>query len=217
MTTPVHEMAGSGERAHSEKTERIVESACQVFLKSGYRAATVDAIAARAGVSKTTIYTRFPSKREMFAAVIRRECYAYAERMTLAEQTPSENLRASLRHVGCTLLEIMLLPRNLAIWRLIIAEMNRFPELGKVFYESGPTVTFANLSSFLDGCSAAGELRIADSGVAAQQFVSLIRGELQLRALMQQASIPKPVRDAAVDRAVTAFLTLYAAEPARSH
>ncbi len=201
--------AAGDSRLRQTKTEKILNAALQTFLESGYGAASVDAITARAGVSKATIYTRFPSKQDLFAAVIERECKACTERMALAEISPAPDLARALHHVADTLLDIILLPQNLSIQRLVIAEWPRFPELGKVFYESGPLGTLQNLATFLDHECEHGRLCIDDATAAAQHFISLLRGDIQIRALLGVGDLSKTARKRVADYAVTAFMRLY--------
>lgn len=199
----------------AKKTECIIDAARGVFLQAGYGGATVDAIAAAAGVSKATMYTRFASKQALFAAVIRHECEACSERMGLAEDTPGPDLRSALQQMAEALLDIILLPQNLAITRVVIAEMPRFPELGRVFYESGPGVTLDNLAAFLRRHVERGDLRISATEVelAAQQFISLLRGDIQWRALMGQVDVSEVSRRRVATRTVQSFLQLYAQPP----
>lgn len=196
-------------RPRQAKTEKILDAALQTFLESGYGAASVDVITARAGVSKATVYTRFPSKQDMFAAVIERECKACAERMSLAEVSPAPDLARALYRIADTLLDIILLPQNLAIQRLVIAEWPRFPELGRVFYESGPLGTLRNLATFLHSEHERGLLRIDDATAAAQHFISLLRGDIQIRALLGVGDLSKAARKRVADYAVTAFMRLH--------
>lgn len=192
------------------KTEKILDAALLAFLDAGYGAASMDLIAAGAGVSKATVYTRFPSKQELFAAVIARECTACSERMTLAETSPAPDVASALNRIADTLLDIIMLPRNLAIQRLVIAEWPRFPELGTVFYESGPLLTLRNLAAFLQREHQRGTLHIDDATAAAQHFISLLRGDIQIRALLGVGDLSKAVRKRVADHAVSAFMHLYA-------
>lgn len=213
--SPVCEAAGEPSASARKKTECIVNAARRVFLETGYGAATVDAIAAVAGVSKATIYTRFASKQALFAAVVDRECLACSERMAVVEESPDPDLSHALHGIADTLLDIILLPRNLALLRLVIAELPRFPELGRAFYDSGPAVTLKNLTAFVRRRIERGELRAVDAAVAAQHFISLLRGDIQWRALMEQMEISDTARRLAVDRSVEAFLCLYGDGAAR--
>jgi AcrR family transcriptional regulator len=189
------------------KTEKILDAARRVFLEIGFTAATVDAIAAAAGVSKATIYTRFDSKQALFAAVIQKECRYSTGRIALAEDAPARDLESALKHIAETLLDVITDPDKLAILRLVIAEIPRFPELGPLYYEAGPAVTLTQLTAFLDRHR--GELRTRDTAAAAQDFLSLLRGHLLVRALLGAGDLSKAARKRVADHAVTTFLGLY--------
>ena len=190
------------------KTERILDAARHVFLRIGYGAAAVDTIAAIANVSKATLYTRFESKQALFAAMIERECRLCSQRMALAEQAPAADLPEALRRIAETLLDIFAEPQNVAILRLVIAEIPRFPELGTLFYEAGPAVTRANVAAFLERHREL--LRPVDAVTAAQDFISLLRGDLQVRALLGVGDLSAAARVRTAERTVDAFLRIYA-------
>ena len=210
-SSPIESIDESTDCPRQRKTESILDAARLTFLETGYGAASMDLIAARAGVSKATVYTRFTSKQELFAAVIGRECQACSLRMSVAEDAPAPDLEAALHHIAETLLDIITLPRNLAILRLVIAEWPRFPELGTVFYESGPALTLHNLAAFLQRAHQRGQLRCSDATAAAQHFISLLRGDIQIRALLGAGDLSEAARKRVADHAVAAFLSLYAA------
>ena len=178
-----------------------------MFLKIGFGAATVDAIAAEAAVSKATLYTRFDSKGALFAAVIERECRACSKRMTLAEEAPARDFQTALRRVAETILDIFAEPQNLAILRLVLAEIPRFPELGRLFYDAGPAVTLSNLAAFLSRNRQS--LQLTDPLTAAQDLISLLRGDLQVRALLGVGDLSASARRRIAERAVGAFLRVY--------
>lgn len=192
----------------ARKTEQILDAARAVFLKIGFGAATVDAIATEAGVSKATLYTRFDSKEALFAAVIERECRACSKRMTLAEEAPANDFQSALRRVAETILDIFAEPQNLAILRLVLAEIPRFPELGKLFYDAGPAVTLANLAAFLSRNRRSLQ-PMGDAATAAQDLISLLRGDLQIRALLGVGDLSIDARRRIAERAVDAFLRVY--------
>src|SRR5687768_754702 len=64
---------GAAER-QDPKAERILEAAKEAFMELGFAATSMDMVAQRARASKTTLYTRFPSKEALFAATISAEC-----------------------------------------------------------------------------------------------------------------------------------------------
>src|ERR1043166_6930143 len=111
-----------------EKTEAILEAAGQLFREHGYGAVSMDQIAREAGVSKATVYAHFESKDRLFAAMVHNACRAYAEGR-LPAVTEMEDVRAALTHICREIERFLLSPKTLGIYRVIIAEGPRFPEL----------------------------------------------------------------------------------------
>lgn len=112
----------------------IMDQAIRLFMEQGYEVTTVEAIAAAAGISKRTYYTRFAGKPEVFEAVILR----YVERNVTEiphMDVPALPLADRLYRMGEHLLEWVLQPDVLGIYRMTIAEVRRFPELAKMVAE----------------------------------------------------------------------------------
>ena len=112
----------------------IMDHAIQLFMEQGYEVTSVEAIAAAAGISKRTYYTRFAGKPEVFEAVILRYVKRNVTDIPHAETT-SPDLQDRLYHMGEHLLEWVLRPDVLGIYRMTIAEVHRFPELARMVAE----------------------------------------------------------------------------------
>ncbi len=166
------------------KAESILAAAKWMFLESGFGAVSMDAIAREAGVSKATVYAHFAGKEELFGAVIGRECEQYFAGFSAGELDPGD-ARASLTILGRQFLDLLLSPDAIALHRLILGEVSRFPELGRVFWQAGPERNLSQIETFLRAAAAAGSLDITDARHAAEQFVGLVRGETQLRHLLR--------------------------------
>lgn len=200
------------ERSHSrDKAEAILAAARRTFLGSGYGAVSMDTIAREAGVSKATVYAYFAGKEELFGAVIARQCEAYFGSFSAGELDPHD-VEASLTAWGRRFLDLILSPDGLALHRIIVAEATRFPALGEVFWRAGPERERSQIESFLRSAVAAGSLEIADPRRAAEQFLSLVRGDLQLHRLLRldAATGERAIRDA-VAAAVETLLRAFAA------
>ena len=192
------------------KAESILAAAKRSFLAGGFGAVSMDAIAREAGVSKATVYAHFAGKEELFGAVIGRECEHYFARFSVRELDPRE-VRASLIVLGRRFLELLLSPDALALHRIILAEVTRFPVLGEVFWGAGPERERVQIEAFLKRAIASGSLALADPRRAAEQFVALIRGDVQLRHLLRlEAEADRRGIDDAVEGAVATFLRAYA-------
>lgn len=191
------------------KAESILTAAKRAFLEGGFGAVSMDAIAREAGVSKATVYAHFAGKEELFGAVIGGECEHYLADFSAGELDPCD-LRASLTTLGRRFLGLLLSPDAVALHRIILGEVSRFPALGEVFWRAGPERNLAQIEAFMRSAAAAGSLSIPDARRAAEQFVGLVRGEAQLRHLLRleadadQAKIRELVT-AAVDTFLRAF------------
>jgi TetR/AcrR family transcriptional regulator, mexJK operon transcriptional repressor len=194
----------------ASKAESILAAAKRTFLQSGFGAVSMDAIAREAGVSKATVYAHFAGKEELFGAVIERECEHYLAGFSAGELDPVD-VRASLTTLGCRFLDLLLSPDAIALHRIILGEVGRFPALGEVFWRAGPERNLAQIEFFLRAAAAAGSLGIADTRLAAEQFVGLVRGEIQLRHLLRlEAEAGRPPGRDLVDAAVDTFLRAFA-------
>jgi AcrR family transcriptional regulator len=191
------------------KAESILAAAKRAFLAGGFGAVSMDAIAREASVSKATIYAHFGSKEELFGAVIGRECEGYFAPFSASELDPRD-VRASLSVLGRRFLELVLSPDAIALHRIIIAEVTRFPLLGEVFWRAGPERERVQIEMFLQSAVACGTLSVPDSRLAAEQFVSLVRGDVQLRHLLRlHAEAGEAEIHAVVESAVDTFIRAF--------
>ena len=193
----------------TEKAESILAAAQRTFLASGFGAVSMDAIAREAGASKATLYAYFSSKEELFGAVVAREGERYFRGFSANELDPSD-VETSLTEIAQRFLELVLSPDAIAVNRITIAEAVRFPQLGEVFWRAGPERTRTQIEAFLRRADEVGTLSVADPKLAAEQFISLMRGDLHLRQLLRLdvPLTPAELRDAARG-AVATFLRAF--------
>jgi AcrR family transcriptional regulator len=195
------------------KHQAIQRAGTDVFLRLGYGSASMDLIAAEAGVSKQTVYNHFQSKEALFKAIIGNLTSALMAPLVVrdpAKSTPEQVLLS----LGRDFLTLMLRPSTLALYRLIVAESARFPELGGVIYAVGAGRLLAMLADYLAWETRNGRLSVSESELAAEQFVGMLTGRMQLRALLGVS--PAPDRGELQRRAehvVSCFLMLYAPQP----
>lgn len=167
MSAPIcFDLAASG-----DCRSRLLNAACEVFAAEGYRAG-VDRIAAQAGVAKQTLYNHFPSKAELFAAVIQQA----TQELVVALDDTGEGLRERLVRFGIRYRQKLLSPNGIGLYRMLVAEAPRFPDLGAAFYQTGPQRTAARLQSVLAAAMACGELRPLAPEFAASQLLSMLVG-----------------------------------------
>jgi AcrR family transcriptional regulator len=207
MTLP-SETAVAGTVTLRPKAAQILDAAGAVFCEQGYGAASVDAIAKRANVSKATLYAHFDSKDELFAAVVASACRQFSEGL---EGVDLDRLpvKEALREMARSFMALILSARSLAIRRVVIAEAPRFPELGRIFYESGPKIVRRQLAGYLARAALRGQLDITDPEIAAQHFLEMSKGSLDMcRLLSVPEEAPQDV-DAVIDSAVEVFWRAY--------
>ena len=119
------------------KYDQVIEGARAVFMADGFEGASVDSIAKRAGVSKATLYSYFADKRLLFMEVATCECAKQAN--AAIECIDMANPPAQvLHHTGTHMLRFMLSEFGQRVFRICVAETDRFPELGQRFWDSGP-------------------------------------------------------------------------------
>jgi TetR/AcrR family transcriptional regulator, mexJK operon transcriptional repressor len=201
--------SSAGNEAPGGKAESILAAAKRNFLASGFGAVSMDTIAREAGVSKATVYAHFAGKEELFGAVIGRECERRFAGLSVGELDPCD-VRTSLRALARRFLELLLSPDAIALHRIIVAEVTRFPVLGQVFWRAGPQRNLGQIEAFMRAAAAAGSLTLPDARRAAEQFTGLVRGEIQLRHLLRlEADEGQPgIRDG-VESAVDTFIRAF--------
>jgi TetR/AcrR family transcriptional regulator, mexJK operon transcriptional repressor len=190
----------------SPKRRQVLAAAREVFMEAGFERASCDAIAARAGVSKATIYSHFQDNHALFVASFSEEADALRAEFLACLGEPGEDVHADLCAVGEKLVNISLAPAFVALYRQTYAESGRFPAVGQMLYERGAVVVQATLGAYLSKFAQRGDLLIEDPRVAAMQLIGLCQEDLTLRAHLGILEFPatEEVR-AAVQRGVTSF------------
>lgn len=205
--TPQEETTVTQTGGREGKREAILEAARKVFLEIGFGATSMDAIAVAAKVSKQTVYNHFGSKEELFAAMIRSTCDRMVTAFEEAAKSgkPDVTLRAIARQVVSKVLD----RDRLSLYRILMAEGQRFPELGQIFYECGPQVTRKYLSDYFTEQNARGTMHVANPAVAADQFFGLLSG-CQLKTQLGIETAPSPeFLDLYVENAVALMMSAY--------
>lgn len=191
------------------KFSQVLEGARVVFLRDGFEGASVDDIAREAGVSKATLYSYFPDKRLLFIEVAKAECRRQAE-----EGEAQVNMD---RPVAEVLLDIARRVTGFAVsdfgqrvFRICMAESDRFPAVAHEFWQSGPALVREKISGYLRHAAEKGELRLDDPDFAADQLASLCKASLQDRLAFRLPPETHPVDPDHVAReAVAMFLARY--------
>jgi TetR/AcrR family transcriptional repressor of mexJK operon len=191
------------------KAQEVLAAASALFRAKGYEATSMDAVAKMAGVSKATVYAHFRSKDELFAAIVAQIAGQLAREIRVVMEAGLP-LDQALTGIGERFLAMLVNPDRIRMFRMMAAQVDRFPELGRVFYRSGPMVMHDCLAGFLARAADDGLLEMPDPGLAAWQFLSLVKGHLHLRCLFDVGSLVTPAaRRRHVAAAVELFLKGY--------
>ena len=192
-----------------EKRAQILSGAAAVFAADGYEGASMARIAAVAGVSKGTLYNYFDSKAALFTAYIGETCERHLARVF--DQADHDGDPAQvLRNIGKRMVQMMLSDQGLAIYRMVIAEAARFPDLARGFFNAGPARAIGFLATWLAEETRRGRLNVADPAFAAEQFFHLCQTRLVLRRRL--AMLPDPPEDdidAVIEASIGMFLRTY--------
>jgi TetR/AcrR family transcriptional regulator, mexJK operon transcriptional repressor len=205
MGAPLHEIR------KGRKFDQVLDGARTIFLRDGFDGASVDDIARAAGVSKATLYSYFPDKRLLFMEVAKAECRRQADETEalIDDRAPVAQV---LRLAADRIIAFGMSDFGQGIFRICVAESDRFPALGHEFYHSGPMLIRQRLSRYLRLAADRGELAITDFDLAADQFTQLCKADLHDRLIFGIADCctPKDV-DRIANGAVEMFMARYGA------
>jgi len=191
------------------KRRQIMDGARAVFLDQGFDAASMGEIARRAGVSKGTLYVYFDSKELLFEAIVAEQCQAQAEQVFSLDSN-DHDVEAVLSRVGRDYLHFLCQPGRLSPLRTVISIADRMPEIGKIFYETGPAVGIARVARYIEDQREAGVLDVGDCQTAAAQFLDSCQSTIFKPMLFNAAAPPAEQRiNHVVGMAVRVFLAAY--------
>ncbi len=190
------------------KRSEVLDAAVEEILEKGYAVATLTSIAERAQVSTATLFRHFPTKADIFGAIMRRVWGNEEE--SLPPIPEAGDPRAGLVAIGHDYAETITDPKIRALFRVMIAEVPRFPELGRELYEKGKKPYLDRLHHYLEAEIAAGTLAIPDVGLAVRQFLGMINDvifwpHMLVVGLSETPSEVDRVVEGAVDTMLRAF------------
>lgn len=197
---PAHRRTGRG----TAKCAELRDVAATLFLARGYDGVSLDEIVRAAGGSKTNVYGFFGGKEGLFLAAVETRCLRLQARLA-ARDLAGLGLEEGLRALGRDLVDLLLEPDHLALYRLVIGGTARFPGLGALWYENGPLASRGVFAALLARHTAA-----LPGGVAPDEL-ALAFHDLAVTDLLRRAVIGGPVPDAgerarAVDAAIRLVL-----------
>lgn len=169
--------------AATARRKAFVDAAREAFFTNGYAGTTMSSIASKVGGSKTTLWSYFPSKEDLFEAVVDGIVEEYGD--ALAVDLPlDEPVPEVLRRFGNLLMTKLTATPILSLFRLVVGEAERFPHLAKTFYDRGPRRGKARAAIWVGEKMARGELRMGNPLRAVQHFTGLCQSGLYQFAVL---------------------------------
>jgi len=209
----------AGATAETGRSERrrqaIIQAATEVFLRHGYLGATTDEVAARASVSKQTLYKHFADKQHLFAEIILDTTVHLVDGLSDAVASTlqdAQDVHKALRDLADGFLRGLLQPDVVRLRRLVIAEADRFPEVGRAWFDRGFDRTLVILGEAMRHLADRGLLHnLSDPTLAAYQFAGLVMYQPMNQVMFAGTDAPPPADklDRIADSAVEMFLATY--------
>lgn len=200
--------AGPGRPKDLGKRAAILEAAKRMFTQHGFDGASMDQIAAEAGVSKLTVYSHFGDKETLFVAAVESHCDLSLP-SSLFEPAPTLPLDQRLMEIARAFYTMITAPEAVAGHRMLCSPQMAHSGLPKLFWEAGPMRVQGDFAALLERRIAAGELEIPDVPRAAGQFFALLKGEPHACLVFGGPMPPAEEIDAHLAAAVDLFLRAY--------
>lgn len=193
------------EARRASRRDAILDCARQSFLEHGYAATTMSGIAAGLGGSKGTLWNYYASKELLFEAVLDRATQDFRDTLTVILRH-TDDARSALHQFCQQFLAKLTQPDAVALFRLVVAEAGRFPELGERFFELGPCRNRSVLAHYIEGAMERGLMRRGDALSAALDLTGLCMSGCHLKMLVSASTAPdKHELEADAARAIDTF------------
>jgi AcrR family transcriptional regulator len=166
-----------------DRRETILDAAGKVFFEQGFSGASVDSVIEIIGGSKRTIYGEFGNKEGLFIALVNR-CAERVVGEVASDLSDSNDIRETMILFGRRLLETYQTADLTGIYRIILLEAERFPDLARTVYEKGAGRAAKNLADALKRAKSQGDISTTDCAAVANHFVGMIRGNEYLRVVL---------------------------------
>lgn len=149
-------------RRKEARPAEIVAAALAVFAEKGFASARTEDIAARAGISKGALYLYFPTKEDLFRAVVHEAVVPNIEALTAQMRAADMPFAALVRTMLPRFAEMVLITRLGAVAKMVVGESGNFPELARVWYDSVISRAIGMLSGLIADAQQRGEIRPGD-------------------------------------------------------
>jgi TetR/AcrR family transcriptional repressor of mexJK operon len=165
-----------GETPSTRKKRLIAEAATRLFIDKGYDGTSMEDVARLADVSKPTVYKHFADKEKLFSEIIRATTDQVDGLVSLVSESLSDanDVEKGLTQLAHQFLQILMQPAMLRLRRLVVATADRFPEVGRTWYDGGFERVLSSLAKCFQQFADRDLLRLGDPVVAANHFVGLL-------------------------------------------
>ena len=206
----IHRLEPQSTRGRA-RIAKILDAATDLFLKVGYEQTSIDAILMQSGGSKSTLYAYFPTKEDLFRAVIDNVVDNRDLGTTLDLRL---NARVVLAEFAVSRQRVVLSPRHRAVLGLVIAERDRFPDLAQIYFDRGPQRSGRQLVTYLEALRNRDILAIDDAEEAAEFFIGMLfQRWLKQLLYMNQPPPSEEAMRARAERVVARFWAAYRRGP----
>lgn len=193
------------------KRDQIREGARKAFLNRGFSGASMDTVAAEAGVSKQTLYAYYPSKEDLLFDVLRDliEAGGPQEGLATVRGAPlgsRDEVRGALSSTARGLVSALMRPEYVALVRVVIAETPRLPHLGKLFRSAVPEMVLGGVADLLRRAREEGAIRQVNADAASRMFVGPLLTYVLMDGLFVGDGPPRPPAPERIEEVVDLFV-----------
>jgi AcrR family transcriptional regulator len=199
-------MVEQNDQESSDRRHQILEAALKVFSTKGFHKATNKDIAdAAGGISPGLIYWYFKDKQDLFLSLVRERAPIF-DVVTHPERLIDLPPREALTLIGRSFLAVLDVPANMAMFRIIVSEAMRFPEVGEQFCKIAPVHIFTTLNAYFQRQINLGIFRPHDTAIATRSFMGMFVAHIIVREVMRQPEAIATPSDQVVATAVEIFV-----------
>ncbi|BBM82442.1 TetR/AcrR family transcriptional regulator [Candidatus Uabimicrobium amorphum] len=188
-----------------EKKRAIIDSATTLLLELGYGHTSMDAVAAKAGVSKQTVYSHFQTKENLFRCVIMERCDAFSPSVELLDRQ-GLSPREVLEKLGRGFANLIFSHQCILMQRLLMSDAAKHQRACEIFFEAGPQRMLDMLEKYFHEQNKKGKMDIKSPQRAADHFFSMIQGTYHLKLLL---NLEQDVSEQEIEETVQSVVDIY--------
>ena len=191
------------------KRMALIDYATEMFLELGYEKASMNNLVKLCGSSKSTLYKHFPSKEDLFIAVVDEELRGHLDaidNLNLADLDVEE----ALLRIAKAGIDAITNKESVNLCRLVYAEAERIPDVGEIYYEHGPRRGIGGVEKYLSNMVSKSKIRCHDTTIAAEVFWGMLLHKPMLERYCGVKSDFTPrERNKYVNQMVSSFMSTY--------